>query len=278
MEEEFKDAYVMLKILKIPAKDESLKSLYKNIVTYNNSQNSINEKAFVAVADVFKRVQNELEGKGILLCIKQSDNYSFSKKYTKPTALLDLNKSFLQQFGLEDLSNRRDFTVQLEKFLQVILSFVDNPQHAVQRKSKLLVRDSRENDLVVNFIRRPSLTSNDYLYLYLLYLRAEKEKKASKDGKNPNAFYLVHCFAKYECNEDEKQISKVLSSKEAIDYIVNKYQLALSQYYDKWKEKNPGKEYNDMIKATVDYELLNKSVSEAEKMMEMMNQMKKNFE
>ena len=55
LEDEFKDTYVMVKILKIPPKDDKLKELYRNIVTYNNSQNSINEKSFVANNEVFKR-------------------------------------------------------------------------------------------------------------------------------------------------------------------------------------------------------------------------------
>ena len=137
LEEEFKDTYVMLKILKIPSKDNTLKELYRNIVTYNNSQNAINEKAFVAASDVFKRVQTELEGKGFLLCIKQSDKHTYSEKYKTSTQLKNLNKHFTTLFGLEELVNRNHFIIQLEKFLQVLLSFKETPQNAVQNKNKL---------------------------------------------------------------------------------------------------------------------------------------------
>lgn len=44
LDREFENTYVMVKILKIPSNDSSLKELYKNIVRYNNSQNTITEK------------------------------------------------------------------------------------------------------------------------------------------------------------------------------------------------------------------------------------------
>ena len=66
----------------------------------------------------------------------------------------------------------------------------------------------------------------------------------------------IYCFAKYECNNDETKITEKLNSKEAIDDVVNKYTIALMQYYTKWTSKNPGKEYNDMIKAAVDNQML----------------------
>lgn len=270
LEEEFKDTYVMLKILRIPSRDSSLKELYKNIVTYNNSQNAINEKAFVAASDVFKRVQTELEGKGFLLCIKQSDKHTFSEKYKTITPLKNLNKQFLTLFGLEELSNRNQFTIQLEKFLQVLLSFKETPQNAVQNKNKLLVHGSKENESVIEFIRNPALTSNDYLYLYLLYLRAEKAKRSSEGGRMPNPFYLIYCFANYECAGDINRISTSLDANDKVNNIINKYTLAIKQYYKKWIEKNEGKEYNDMIKAPLDKALMDRSVEDASDMIKMM--------
>ncbi len=268
LEEEFRDTYVMLKILKIPSNDASLKELYKNIVRYNNSQNSINEKAFEAASSIFKRIQTELEGKGFLLCIKQSDKYSFSIKYKTATALKALNHDFISRFGLENYIERKDYNIELEKFLQVLMSFVDTPQIAVQKKSKLLVHGSSENTKVVEFIRQPELTANDYLFLYLLYLRAEKEKQKSKEGKMPNAFYMIYCFSRYECKGDISSISSLLSNKTSIDNIIKKYTLAISQYYKLWTEENEGKEYNDMIKSAINSSLMDRSVENAADMME----------
>lgn len=63
LEKEFKDTYVMLKILKIPSNDVKLQTLSNNIVTYNNSQNAINQKAFAANTQAFIRVQTEFRKK-----------------------------------------------------------------------------------------------------------------------------------------------------------------------------------------------------------------------
>ncbi|NCA92919.1 hypothetical protein EOM82_06710 [bacterium] len=67
LESQFKDTFVMLKILEINRNDLEQGNLYKNIVTYNNSQNSIDEKTFVSNANIFIRLQRELEDRGFLL-------------------------------------------------------------------------------------------------------------------------------------------------------------------------------------------------------------------
>lgn len=79
LEREFKDTFVMLKILVINRDNDLESELYKNIVKYNNSQNKIDEKTFVANTSVFLRLQEEFEKKGFLLLIKQSDKNKFSK-------------------------------------------------------------------------------------------------------------------------------------------------------------------------------------------------------
>ena len=90
----------MVKILKIPSNDDNLKELYRNIVTFNNSQNAINERAFAAAASEFKRIQAEFENKGFLIAIKQSDKHKFSKEYPKATALITQSSVFQERFGL----------------------------------------------------------------------------------------------------------------------------------------------------------------------------------
>lgn len=97
----------MIKILKIPANDDQLKTLYRNIVTFNNSQNAINEKSFVALRDIFRRIQAEFEWKGFLVCIKQSDKNTFINKYKSITTLLDNNAKLIYRFGLTGLKKNR---------------------------------------------------------------------------------------------------------------------------------------------------------------------------
>ena len=85
----------MLKILQINRENEYEEKLYKNIVTYNNSQNSIDEKTFVANNSIFNRLKNEFESKGFLLLIKQSDKNSYSTQYKSTTKLMQLSCKLL---------------------------------------------------------------------------------------------------------------------------------------------------------------------------------------
>lgn len=265
IDKDFEDTYVMTKILKIPSNNDELNALYKNIVRYNNSQNAINEKTFTAISDVFKRVQTEFEAKGLLVSIKQSDKYKFASKYKTATPLINDNRTFMLKFGLADLNKVKDFIIDLEKLLQVIVAFNCNPLDAVQNKSKLLKKDSVQNAQVVTFIKNPEITFNDLINLYLLYLRAEKEKK--NDGKVPNPFYLVYCFARYDCQGNVANISSLLASEDAVNAIIKKYKLTLAKYYKKWVSVNPGKEYNDMIKSQVDLSILDEAKNDVDELL-----------
>ena len=253
VEQDFANTFVMIKILQIPTNDDAKKELYKNIVTYNNSQNSINEKTFAASTDIFKRLQSEFEGKGFLVNIKQSDKHSFALKYKKPTSLIEASSSFLERFDLS-LTKTSDFMIDLEKLLQVFLSFCNKATDAIQNKSKLLKADSSQHQTVLGFLKNADVTNNDKLNLLLLYLRAESEKK-KKDNKSPNPFYLIYWFAHYECDSDPSKISENLSSRNSVNNIVKKYTLMFKQYYRKWSEKNDGKDYNTMIKAPIDTDI-----------------------
>ena len=255
LESEFSDTYVMTKILKIPPDNDGLKELYKNIVTYNNSQNKVDEKAFTAIKDVFRHVQSDFEWRGFLVCIKQSDSHTFTQRYKTAAQLLDKCKDKVELFGLTGYSKPKDFLVDLEKLLQAILAFSNTPTDAIQNKSKLLKDQTIQNQRVIEFIKNPQYTSNDLFSLYLLYLRADQEKK-NGDGRVPNPFYFLFCFARYVCNGSSQSIDQLLSDSKAIDEMVRKYKAVLSMYYQKWAEKNPGKEYNDMIKSEVDIPLL----------------------
>ena len=263
LDKEFEDTFVMVKILKIPSSDDNLKELYRNIVTYNNSQNAINERAFAAAASEFKRIQAEFENRGFLIAIKQSDKHQFSKDYPKATSLINKSSVFQEKFGLQ-LKKTKDFIIDLEKLLQVFLAFVSKPVDAIQNKSKLLKVDSTQNKAIIDFIRNPELTSKDMICLLLLYWRAEKVKKNSNDKKSPNPFYLINWFATYECHSNPASISLALSSPKAVNDIVKKYTAVFQAYYNAYKEKYPGRDYNTMIKSQIDEGLLDTSKSQVE--------------
>lgn len=99
----------MLKILQINRENEYEEILYKNIVTYNNSQNSIDEKTFVANNSTFNRLKTEFESKGFLLLIKQSDKNSYSTQYKNATKLKEKSHERLEKFGLTSLNKVTDF-------------------------------------------------------------------------------------------------------------------------------------------------------------------------
>lgn len=266
LEKEFKDTYVMLKILKIPSNDVKLQTLSNNIVTYNNSQNAINQKAFAANTQAFIRVQTEFRKKGFLLCIKQSDKNTFSKEFKKPTKLLELNSAILEKFGLSDISKTRDLEIDLEKLLQVILAFISSAHEAITKKSQLLKPGTIQNKTVTEFIMGDG-TINDLLNLYLLYLRAEKEKKLSRDGRMPIPLYLIDCFGRYDCDRKCNRISEILKDKETIDGFLRLYKATIQGYTNQWDKINEGRGYNVMIKSDIDTNLMDSAKSMAESMM-----------
>lgn len=132
LEKEFKNTFVLVKILQV---DDSVEQelLYKNIVTYNNSQNSIDQKTFVANRSEFLRLQKDFEQKGFLLLIKQSDKHKYSSKYKTPTELKNRNAELQKKFGLQ-LNNVSDYMIKLDKLLQVILAFISGGTQAYQKK------------------------------------------------------------------------------------------------------------------------------------------------
>lgn len=260
IENDFKDCYIMLKVLQISEESEEMQILNDSIVKYNNSQNAINPKTFAANASEFRRIKTEFERKGFLMCIKQSDKHTYDNKYKTITELLNKNANLIQQFGLKDMKMTKNFYIDIEKFLQVLLAFKNGALDAIRNKSKLLVPGSNQNEAVVNLIKSPDVSINDLLCLYLLYLRAEQEKKDSESGKIPIPFYLITCFAHYDCGDRIDKISSVLDNSEKINRIIILYKKVSAAYYAEWTEENSGKDYNDMIKSPINMNLLDKQV------------------
>lgn len=253
----FKDTYVMLKVLKIPSDNAKYKKLKDNIVKYNNSQNGINQKTFAALRGEFNRLQDEFLNKGIIVCIKQSDEYQFKKEYKTASKLLERNLQYLDLFSIKNHAFKA-LTYKLEKVLQVFIAFDMGFYNAVQKKGKILDVGQPQNTRALEFIRNNS-TTNDKFSLFLLYLRAEQEKRESIEGIYPIPMMLIEMFAKYQCDRDPTKISEHLQSKENIDNIMAFYSVVISQYFDYWKEANPGKGYNDLLKNEIDWVLMDKA-------------------
>lgn len=254
LEKEFKNTFVLIKILQI---DDSIEqeTLYKNIVTYNNSQNAIDEKTFVANSSEFLRLQRDFEQKGFLLLIKQSDKNKYLNKYKTPTELLNRNSELLKKYDLK-LQKVTDFTINLDKLLQIILAFVSGGTQAYQKKSNLLKINSEQYKTVLDFIKNNNeVTTNAILNLYLLYLKMYIQKKDSDNGTFPIAYYALDCFNKYECKGDYSQILNNLDTKEKIDDLFTIYYKTTYKYTNYYTKEN-NISYNNMIKQNIEYEKL----------------------
>lgn len=257
LEKEYKDTFVMLKILQIDRKNESEQELYKNIVTYNNSQNSIDEKTFVSNTSIFNRLKIEFEDKGFLLLIKQSDKNSFKNTYSKTTRLDERNHERIKRFGLTGYFDKtQDYFIPLEKMLQVIIAFSMGGYHAYTKKSNLLKYNTTQYNKAIEFIKNPEVTIDALIDMYLLYKKADICKSNSQENRFPIPYYLIDAFAKYECNtRNPMLISSNLNSYSQIDKIIQLYTMVTKAYTKSIKQATDI-EYNQMIKKPLDYQIL----------------------
>ena len=272
----FKDTLVMVKILQIDSTDSEQQKLSKNIVTYNNSQNSLDEKQFVANNELFQRLKSEFAEKGFLLRTKQSDAATYSAKYKKKSDLSKLQMLSItrrQMFGLETLKKVTDFEIPLEKFLQVVLAFKVGGLDAYTMKKDVLKPETQTYNTVIEFIKSSNATTDVLLNLYLLYLRFEKEK-TKQSGKfaiaTPIPFYAIDGFSRYECGRDVKKINEIITSTKDITKLMQVYCVACNAYATEYM-KQQNTEYNKMIKSAIDYDLFQTSHTTAVSMYEMMN-------
>lgn len=255
LENEFKDVFVMLKVLQIDNNNEKENKLYKDIVKYNNSQNSIDEKTFVSNTVLFQRFQNEFEKRGFLLLIKQSDKNQFKNKYKQLTILKERSHQYTEKFHLE-FAKVTDFFIPLEKLLQIILAFQSGGFEAFTKKSSLLKINSNAYNITTEFLKDDKITMNVLIDLWLLYFSAENKKKSSEDGKTPITYYLIDCFAKYNCNDrDVSMIEEQLDNYNKINNIINLYSRVTKAYTNQYN-KSYNVEYNLMIKRPVEYHIL----------------------
>jgi hypothetical protein len=256
LEREFKDTFVMLKILVINRDNDLESELYKNIVKYNNSQNKIDEKTFVANTSVFLRLQEEFEKKGFLLLIKQSDKNKFSKKYKTISKLKELSYTRFDMFGIDLPQKLESFYVPLDKLLQVINAFVSGGYIAYTKKSQMLKFDSKPYNTAVEFIKNDDVTIDLLLNLYMLYKRADQEKVKNDDSRVPIPYYLIDFFAKYECEDrNQSNIATQLDDIVKINHIIKCYTGVTKGYMNRYSN-DYNVDYNKMIKQPVKYDIV----------------------
>lgn len=172
------------------------------------------------------------------------------------TKLKEVTDERIQRFGLNEVKKASDMFIPLEKFLQVINSFVSGGYTAYVKKSNMLKFGSEQYNTAIDFIKDGSVTNDILLDLYLLYKRAEQTKKEKNDSRTPIPYYLIDGFAKYECeNRNPEKIQKQLSDKNQINKIINLY-TAVTKAYTREYFKKYNIDYNKMIKRVIEYDIL----------------------
>lgn len=254
VESEFKNVYVMVKILELDDNNEENRILYENIVRYNNSQNKIDEKYFEAVQSEYLNIQDDFEKRGFLLLVKQSDKETFRNKYKKSYELMRLKaEKYTSLYGIS-INNISDLEIPLDKLLQVVLAFVVGGYEAYSKKSSILKPENEINTSIYEYVK--SVTRNQLLNLYLFYLKSEIEKKSSHDGRTPVPYYVIGFMGKDLRDNDIKEykaLDKLNSSKELIEAVYGVYKMIARRYGQKIIKDDF--DYQKMIKSRINDEV-----------------------
>lgn len=267
VEEEFKQTFVMVKVLLFDEKTKIQKTdkFYKDIVKYNNKQNSINENAFGARKKVFENLQSEFKERGFLLLVKPSDKNILYKSISSDSELNQLLKkanSYGNPIGIK-FNKLSDLFIPLEKLLQVYISFMKDGYYAFTKKDALLKQTSeiyRDYSLKIS----ETLTHNSLIRLYLIYLKADKSRSASNsnDKKNYIPYYLIGFLGTFIKNKTaaDQILANLFKENDRIFERLFEYLQKLTTRYKKVFLQNSDTEYNIMIKRPIDYKILDKEI------------------
>ncbi len=254
VEKDFKDAYVMVKVLVLNAADASKKQLYEDIVKYNNSQNKIDDKFFQAIKDEYMNIQKDFMDRGFFVTVKQSDKEKFNKENKiKFNEYKQKALKYCENFEIE-IYKFSDLIIPLEKLLQSVVAFGVGGYEAYVKKPQILKVGTKTSELVNEYIK--SISRNELLFIYLLFLKAEKEKNASEEGRTPVPFYLLGFLGEYIGNDKERR-KKILSSfnnQQTIRVIYSVFRKTANMYVRKINV-----DYNTMIKTPIDKKILKKA-------------------
>jgi hypothetical protein len=266
----FDNTFVMVKLLQIDrSQNTNNNDLYMNIVKYNNSQNAIKAKDFVANKDVFKNLQIELGLRGFALYIKQSDRFKFSSNLK---LVQDYRKKAVDRFKFIGINKVKDtdLGIELIKLLQVLLAFTKSGYHAFQNKSQCLDASSQIHKDLVDIIEKTELTIEQITKIWLYYFKSSKEQKESEDQRTPTPYYVLGFMGKYYKNSKEKELifmeENVESFYSFFSWVSNSYVMLM---------KNAGIEYNNMVKKPIDEIKLSTAIDVVKQFPVLKNEQKK---
>lgn len=259
-EKDFKDVFVMTKLLIIPTEEEKDKNFYQDVVKYTNKQNPIPDKIFAASNQtVFARIQQELRRYGFWLKVKQSDKLKFDELSQKEKVdLLNKANEMAEQLGLK--LAQKDLQVDLEKMLQICLAFITDGYNAFTKKSSVLKQNTE-------IFKKYSINIQDYLSfenmirLYLIFKKAEQDQKTSDDKRTPIPYYVLGFMSYFiKDKNDAESFNRMLNSifnagSDEIKAIYH-FLVRLSSLY----RKEMGVDYNVLIKKQIDTAVLDKEI------------------
>ena len=265
--EKYKDVFVMTKVLVIPEDSDTDRQFYHDVVKYTNKQNPIPDKVFAASKEpVFVRFQSEIKHYGFWLKVKQSDKLKFDNFTPREKAEM-LEKAQAIASKLNYSISNKDLCIDLEKLLQVALAYILDGYYAFSKKSSVLKTNTE-------IFKKYSINLQDYLSfenmvrLYLLYKKAEKDKKQSADKRTPIPYYILGFLSSHIADKTDYSCYNGL-----LDKIFTANSQSLDKVYEYLKhvcgiyQSDYGKDYNVMIKQKISKDILDKAKNTAQRFM-----------
>lgn len=250
--DDFKEAYVLLKILDFKSGDEFQDSkLHERIVECTNTQNAIKPSDFTKNKEYFKTIQDGLYDRGVLLEVRRSDKFRFSELSKNDKS--NLNTKFINRYNLNLTRNQNIFS--LEKMLLVYLSIVRDGYSAYTKKKDILKPKSEILENVSMQLHR--LNSDNLIKMYIMFLRANNDKRESTDKKYIPYYMFSFIGDKLDRTSDDFYqrvnlfFDKIFKDTELYDNVYNYFMTLTDAYYKKYK-KQRGFEYNQIIKKEID--------------------------
>ena len=268
LQAEYQRAFVLVKIYVFDAQTRAKKTdLEQRIVRFTNSQNGIDEKAFASKIHYFLNLQREFKERGMLLLVKPSDKNTFQSQYKDKANLAQLKTKGEGFFSFFDLSGDtlKSRMIPLEKLLKSLLAFHEDGYKAFYYGSSVLrPNTSLYKDFSLNIAQ--TFTIDNMLFLYLLFMKADADRKKSDDKRKPIPYYVLSFlgsqFKNLDYNQRNEKLKSLFSDKGRLMSIYRFYS-DLTYDYSEDYEATHGQDYNRMITQDIDTVLLDSITKKA---------------
>ncbi|GAA4468031.1 hypothetical protein GCM10023093_24880 [Nemorincola caseinilytica] len=148
----------------------------------------------------------------------------------------------------------------MDKLLQVYLAFIKDGHLAYTKKNAVL---KETTDIYKGYSLKVNqyLTCDNLIRLYLIYLRAERERATSDDKRTPIPYYVIGFFGHFINNKENSNnvIENIFEEKNSLFESFYRYLCKLTKQY---KKNHPEQEYNTLIKKPIDKVILAKQIDD----------------